>query len=176
MPGATTHSSFDKELSGLAFFISIPQLIASPLIVAIAHLVMPSNIVFEAREVLDFFVISFPLTVSIAIIMVFILKGKFNLFILVFSVAAAALLSNLLHAVVGKAPQVDISDSLSQTFTMNSGSGGNYLAVKWVLKMFGIYWHQFGPVIFIQSCCIGIYAALRYTKAEEKRSKQNREI
>ncbi len=152
------HSPLHREISALALFISLRQLIASPIIVGISHLIHPYNVFFDVREILDFLVISFPLTLSIAILFVLILKGKFNMFYLLFAVAGAALLSNLLHWVVGEIPSVDIQK------TFNSS------AIIWVIKIFGVYWKTFGPILFIQSCCIGIYAGYKYLKIEESKN------
>ena len=162
-----THTPWHNEISRLALFISIPQLIASPIIVGISHFVMPQNVAFEGKEILDFLIISFPLTLCVAVLFVIIAKGKFNLFYMVFAVAAAALLSNLLHIIVGKIPSVNIKSTLDTSY--NETSGGSDSAFKWVFNMFAVYWENFGPIIFIQSCCIGIYAGDKFLKMEKKK-------
>ena len=57
---APAHSPFHKELSGLALFVSLPQLVASPIIVGLKHLLYHNSVGFELKEVLDFLLISFP--------------------------------------------------------------------------------------------------------------------
>jgi hypothetical protein len=126
---APAHSPFHKELSGLAFFISLPQLIASPIVVGLQHLMV-----------------------------VIIQRGQFNLFSLLIAVAGAALLSNLLHAIFEEIPSVDVKNSFSETFLNPANSGSGNLLLVWIDKIFGIYWKTFGPILSIQSCCIGIYA------------------
>ena len=165
----TAHSPWHREVSALAFFISLPELIASPVIVGIKSLVHSQNVVFELNEILDFLLVSFPLTLSIALLFVIIEKGKFNLFYMLFAVVGAALLSNALHWVIGKMPTVDVQKTFNESFDYNPGTGGNTSAFRWVGKIFGVYWKAFGPVLFIQSCCIGIYAGYRYVKLEEKK-------
>jgi hypothetical protein len=160
-----------KEISALAFFISLPQLIASPIIVGFAHLMQPENILFDLKEILDFLVISFPLTLSIAILFVVIKKGKFNLFYLVFAVAGAALLSNLLHRIIGEMPFIDVQRSFNESVDYKTG---NSSAITWVLKIFAVYWKTFGPILFIQSCCIGIYAGYKYVKIEAERERERK--
>lgn len=172
MTGMPEHSPWHSEISRLALFISIPQLIVSPVIVGIAHVIAPNNIFFEAREILDFLVISFPLTLSVAIILILIQKRNFNLFTLVFAVIGAALLSNLLHIALGEALSVDILQSYNEVSKTHVGSGGNYIVILWILKIFSIYWQSFGPFIFIQSCCIGIYAADKYLNLKKKETKK----
>ncbi|MEJ0103737.1 MAG: hypothetical protein WDO19_14795 [Bacteroidota bacterium] len=157
-----------RQISQLALFVSLPQLIASPIMVGLTHLLHPDNIFFDLKEILDFLAISFPLTLGIAILFVFIEKGKFNLFVLVFAIVGAALLSNLLHRIVGEIPSVDIKRTFSESF--NENRGGNSSAIIWVIKIFGIYWKTFGPVLFIQSCCIGIYAGYKYLKIEKSKN------
>ncbi len=156
---APIHSPLQKDLSGLALFISIPQIIASPIVVGVSHLIYPKNVAFEVKDILDFIVVSFPLTLSVALLFVIIAKGKFNLFYLLFVVAGAALLSNLLHMIVGEIPSVDIN------------RGGNNSAIMWVFKIFDVYWNTFGPILFIQSCCIGIYAGVKYLNIEDRKKR-----
>lgn len=157
---APIHSPLQKDLSGLALFISIPQIIASPIVVGVSHLIYPKNVAFEIKDILDFIVVSFPLTLSVALLFVIIAKGKFNLFYLLFVVAGAALLSNLLHMIVGEIPSVSMENR-----------GGNNSAIMWVFKIFDVYWNTFGPILFIQSCCIGIFAGVKYLNIEESKKK-----
>lgn len=82
---------FEKEVSSLALFITVPQAIASPVIVAIEHSLHPQNIFFDLKEILDFLLISFPLTLSIAILFVIIEKGAFSPGALLLIVGGAAL-------------------------------------------------------------------------------------
>ena len=156
---APIHSPLQKELSGLALFISIPQIIASPIVVGVSHLIYPKNVAFEIKDILDFIVVSFPLTLSVALLFVIIAKGKFNLFYLLFVVAGAALLSNLLHMIVEEIPSVGIKSSFDNS------------AIMWVFKIFDVYWNTFGPILFIQSCCIGIFAGVKYLNIEESKKK-----
>jgi len=165
---ASAHSPWHKEVSALAFFISLPQLIASPVIVGIKSLAHSQNVVFEIKEILDFLLISFPLTLSIAILFVIIEKGKFNLFYMLAAVVGAALLSNTLHWLIGEMPSVDVKKTFDDSFDYQN-TGGNTSAFRWVGKIFGVYWKTFGAIVFIQSCCIGIYAGYKYVKLEESK-------
>jgi hypothetical protein len=165
-----SHSPFHKEVSALALFISLPQVIAAPVMVGLTHLLQPDNIFFDLKEILDFLVISFPLTLSIALLLVMIEKGVFNLGYLLLIVAGAALLSNLLHGIVQEIPSVDVNKTFTETFT-RTDIGGNKAVFIFVGKIFGIYWKTFGPVLFIQSCCIGLYAGYRYIKIRDKKEK-----
>ncbi len=172
---ATPHSPFHKEVSTLALFISLPQLLASPVMVAIGHVLQPNNIVFELKEILDFLVISFPLTLSIAILFVILERGSFNLGYLLLVVAGAALLSNLLHRIIDEIPGVDVNKAFNDSFS-KTDTGGNATILRFVGKIFGIYWKTFGPILFIQSCCIGLYAGYRYVKLQDKKAKKNKEV
>ncbi|MEO7983841.1 MAG: hypothetical protein ABI688_07150 [Bacteroidota bacterium] len=163
------HTSLHRELSVLALFIAIPEFIASPVIVGLKHIIHADNIALDIREILDFLVISFPLTLSVAILFVIIEKGKFNLFYLLLAVVGAALLSNLLHMLIGEIPSVDIKKAFNDSFNYNENRGGNSAAIRWVIKIFGVYWKTFGPILFIQSCCIGIYAGYKYLKMEKRK-------
>lgn len=167
---ATSHSPIQQEISSLALFISLPQIIASPIIAGISHLVRHETVVFDLVEILDFLVISFPLTLSIAILTVIIDKGKFNLFYLLFAVAGAALLSNLLHMLIGKIPFVDLKKTFHEPFNYTEYRNDNTSAIDWVFRIFRIYWKTFGPILFIQSCCIGIYAGYRYHTIEKNKN------
>jgi hypothetical protein len=96
-------------------------------------------------------------------------KGKFNLFYLVFAVAGAALLSNLLHWVIAEIPSVDINKTFTESFNYNENREGSSAAITWVIKIFGVYWKSFGPILFIQSCCIGIFAGYKYLQIEKSK-------
>ena len=163
------HSPFHKELSGLSFFISVPQLIASPIVVGLKHLMYHDVAAFEVKEVLDFLLISFPLTLCIAILFVIIEKGKFNLFYMLLAVVGAALLSNLLHKLVGEIPSVGVKSAFDTTYNSTENSGSSS-AFTLVFKIFKIYWDTFGPILFIQSCCIGIWAGIKFVKMENKKN------
>ncbi|MEI9958951.1 MAG: hypothetical protein WDM90_22155 [Ferruginibacter sp.] len=170
----TPHSPWHKEVSALSFFISLPQLIASPIIVGIQSAVHAQNVVFELKEILDFLVISFPLTLGVAVLFVIIERGEFNLFYMLFAIVGAALLSNLLHYVIEEMPLIDVGKALNDSYDYKENTGGNITAFRWVGKIFGIYWKTFGPVLFIQSLCIGIYAGYKYVKIEEKKKKEQK--
>jgi hypothetical protein len=167
------HTTFEKEVSSLALFISVPQAIASPIIIAIEHSLHPHNIFFELKEILDFLVISFPLTLSIAVLFVIIEKGDFSPGALLLIVGGAALLSNLLHGIVQQIPSVDVNKTFTETFT-RTDIGGNSAVFIFVKKIFGIYWKNFGALLFIQSCCIGLYAGYRYTRIRDKKETKNK--
>lgn len=166
---ASEHSPIEKEISQLAIFVSIPQIIASPIIEGISHFIYPKNVAFEVMDILDFLVVSFPLTLSVAVITVLIAKGQFNLFSLFIAIVGAALLSNLLHTIIGKIPSVNIRDSFNETFTDPANRGSDNLLILWIFKIFGIYWKNSGPLMFIQSCCIGIYAADKFLRIEKNK-------
>jgi hypothetical protein len=166
------HSSLHSEIGRLSLFISLPQLIMAPISVGIAKLLYSHiNSSYELSEIIDFLFISFPLTLTVALLIVIIEKGKFNLFTLLFAVIGAALLSNLLHMLVLKIPLVDLITSFNEVFSKD-GRGGNNAAILLVAKIFGVYWKSFGPILFIQSCCIGIYAAYKYLKIEKEKDEK----
>lgn len=164
------HLPLHREISALALFITLPQLITTPIIVGISHLIHPYNVFFDIKDILEFLVISFPLTLSIAILFVVTLKGKFNMFSLVFTIAGAALLSNLLHLVIQEIPWVDLKKVSTESLNNNENRGGNSSAITWITNLFHVYWETFGPILFIQSCCIGIYAGYRYLALEESKN------
>lgn len=165
---AIKHSSWHSEIGKLSLFIAVPQLITSPIAVGAAKLLYAHvNSSYEISEVLDFLAISFPLTLSVALLIVIIEKGKFNLFTLLFAVVGAALLSNLLHLLLSAIPFVGLKTTYNEAFNSGDGRSGNSSAISWVGKIFIVYWETFGPIVFIQSCCIGIYAAYKYLKLEK---------
>jgi hypothetical protein len=169
-----TESPLKGEISRLAFFISIPHLIASPVSVGISHLLHePNSVPYDLMEILDFIVISFPLTLSIAILFVIIERGDFNLGWLLIIVGGAALLSNLLHKAVSSMPSVDVSGSFNEAFDYKANRGSSAV-FHFVYRIFGIYWRDFGPVLFIQSCCVGLYAGYKYFRIQEKIKKEKK--
>ncbi|MBK5270110.1 MAG: hypothetical protein JJE22_03765 [Bacteroidia bacterium] len=91
-------------------------------------------------------------------------KGEFSPGALLLIVGGAALLSNLLHGIVQQIPSVDVNKTFTRT-----DIGGNSAVFIFVKKIFGIYWKNFGPVLFIQSCCIGLYAGYRYISVRDKK-------
>ena len=168
-----SHSPFHEEVSALAMFISLPQLVSSPLVVGLEHLLKPDHILFELQEILHFLVISFPLTLSIALLFLIIEKGTFNLGYLLLIVGGAALLSNLLHGLLQQIPSVEVTTTFNETFT-RTDVGGNKAVFIFVGKIFGIYWKNFGPLLFIQSCCIGLYAGYRYVRIRDKKGNKSK--
>jgi hypothetical protein len=165
---AAAESPISREISSIALFISLPQFIASPIIVGLTHLVHSDDIVFDIREILDFLVVSFPLTLSIGLLFVLIAKGKVNMFTIFAAVVGAALLSNLLHWLVGEIPAVNVRQTFVESFNYNDSRGANSSAIQFVLKIFGVYWRSFGPILFVQSCCVGAYAGYRYLRLGKK--------
>ncbi len=166
---AIPNSPFHKELSGLAFFISLPQLIASPVFVGLKHLLYHDVVPMEVKEVIDFLLISFPLTLCVAVLTLLFLKEQFNVFYLLFAVVGAALLSNCLHAVFEKIPSVGLDSSFNETFLDPANNDNGNSIFIWIGKIFGIYWQSFGPILFIQSCAIGIYAGIKFSKIDKKK-------
>src|SRR5665213_1660087 len=106
--------------------------------------------------------ISFPLTLSVAALVVIIQRRQFNLFTLLIVTAGAALLSNLLHLILEEIPFIGLKDSLTGTLLDPANSGKGNTLLIWIGKVFGIYWQKFGAILFIQSCCIGFYAGDKF--------------
>ena len=170
----TAHPSIKGEISSLALFISIPHLIASPISVGIAHFLHePNSVPYDLMEILDFLLVSFPLTLSIAILFVVIERGNFNLGWLLIIVAGAALLSNLFHKLVSEIPSVDVNSSFNEAFDYKEKRGSSAV-FHFVYRIFSIYWKDFGPVLFIQSCCVGIYAGYKYFRINERIAKEKK--
>lgn len=165
---APAHSPLHKEISRLALFISLPQLIASPTAVGIYHLIYSHNSsLFEVKEVFDFLLISFPLTLSVALIVLLLENGRLNPITLFLTIVGAALLSNFFHYIFAEIPSVDLENTFTNTFNNPENNDSSNLLFQVIGKIFGIYWKTFGPILFIQSCGIGIYAAVKYLKIEK---------
>lgn len=166
------YESWEKEISRLALFISIPQIISAPLSVAIAQLMGPANIVFDLKEIIDFLVVSFPLTLAIAMITQFAIDRQFHPILVIVSLVVAALLSNLLHSLVRDIPFVDLKKSLYEACPYERDKDGNIIgttgigckAINWPIGILSIYWKSFGAILFIQALAIGIYIPVRISK------------
>ncbi len=169
---AEEYLPFHKELSGLAFFVSLPQLIASPIVVGLQHVIYHDVAAFEIKEVLDFLLISFPLTLCVAALVVIIKRGWLNPFSLLLAVFGAALLSNLLHAIIKDIPFIGFQNTVTETAANPQYAGSSNLIFILIGKIFGIYWKTFGPILFIQSCCIGIFAGYRFLEKKKKDTKK----
>jgi hypothetical protein len=158
--------SWHKEISGVALAISLPQIISAPLSVGLAKLMYSQNIAYELKEILDFLLISFPLTFAMAMIASLIKSGEFNIIAMVIVLAIALLLSNLLHKIFGETPSIDVNQTFD--YSENERAGSNMI-FKWVFRVLGVYWDKFGPILFIQSVAIGIYVGLKYTRKKSPR-------
>lgn len=134
-----------------------------------------NSVEFELKEVLDFLLVSFPLTLSVAALVVIIQREQLNLFSLTIAVVGAALISNLLHALIHYIPSVDISKPFKETYDHPVNTNDNNSGLKFIGKIFSIYWKTFGPVLFIQSCCVGIYAGVKFLNLEKKRKELKNE-
>ncbi len=158
--------SLKTEVERLMWFITIPQIISAPLSVFLIELITPSFLVFDILEILDFLVISFPLTLAVAIITYQVNNNESNIITAIIIIIGAALLSNLFHNLVFAAfPHIDvrgawiISQPNSDPVYRSNGIGP---LLKTAIRILGIYWSQFGIVMCIQALGIGIYAGLRY--------------
>lgn len=154
------------EIGNLSLIISIPQLISAPLSVILISILNPIPTPWDVIEVIDFLVISFPLTLAMALI-TYLVKTDQNSFVFyVGAIVGAALLSNFFHNMLSSAfPAVDVSGAYHEAFTppdeLPGGHGAGYM-VKFALKIISLYWEKFGVIMFIQSCIIGIYAGGKY--------------
>lgn len=166
MTAAIKSLSWHKEISGLALAISLPQLISAPISVGIAKLLYSQNIVYELKEIIEFLLISFPLTFAFAMIVALAKSGELNIISLVVIILIAVSCSNLAHLLFKDAPSTD----LSQTLNDPDNSGGAAFIFRWIWRLLKLYWVKFGWVLFIQSCGIGVYIGWKY--AEWKGKKQ----
>ena len=78
-------------------------------------------------------------------------------------------LVKLAHNGVREIPSVDIQKPFEESFNYNENRGGHSSAIIWVVKIFSVYWKTFGPILFIQSVCIGIFAGYKYFKIEKSK-------
>jgi hypothetical protein len=168
-------STFKKimhEIENLSMIITIPQLISAPISVIILHFLSPGPSPQTVIEVLDFLVISFPLTLAVALITLLLRREESGIVLYIGAVIGAALLSNLLHRIVSSAfPAIDVAGEYNRAF----GGGSTYMyhgagsLISFATKILSLYWKQFGVLMFLQSCVIGIYAGVKYFKKEDLR-------
>jgi hypothetical protein len=163
-----------NEIGNLSLIISIPQLISAPLFVILLEVLNPIPDPFDIIEVLDFLVISFPLTLAVALITYFVKTDQDSFIFYVGAIIGAALLSNFLHHLVYSAfPSVDIDSAYRESFSrpddLPGNRGAGYL-VNFAMKLLSLYWEKFGVVMFLQSCAIGIYSGIRYFKTSDSLS------
>ena len=158
--------SLKTEVGRLMWFITIPQVISAPLSVFLIDLISPSFLVFDILEILDFLVISFPLTLAVTIIAYQVKQDEKNIIAFILIIIGAALLSNLFHNLLFAAfPHIDVRgawmDSVGEPDPVYRSRGIGPL-LNTALRIVGIYWRQFGIVMCLQALGIGIYAGLRY--------------
>ncbi len=162
------YETLKTEVGNVTWFITVPQLITTPLSVWIIDRIRPDFFEKELLEVLDFLVISFPMTVAIAIIAYLVKSGEADAMKCIMAILGAAFVSNLLHKFVHvNFPEVplyrayyDVWPSVYDTEYVFRSQG----IVPWVklaIKMLMIYLQQFGIVICIQALSVGIYGGLR---------------
>jgi len=166
--------SFSKildEIGHLSLIISLPQLISAPLIVILISLFSPIPTPKDIIEILDFLVISFPLTLAVALITLLVRTDQNSFLFYVGAIVGAALLSNFLHGLLSSAfPAVDVSSAYHEAFDPGDlptrhGAGS---FVSFTMNILSLYWKKFGIVLFLQSCVIGIYAGTRYFNLKAK--------
>ncbi|HEY3385685.1 MAG TPA: hypothetical protein VGK46_04185 [Saprospiraceae bacterium] len=159
------------EIGYLSLIISIPQFISAPISLIIFNLLNPIPMPWDIVEILDFLVISFPLTLAIALITYLVRHDENSFVLFVGMLVGAALLSNFLHNALSAAfPSVDVASAYREAFTRPDdlpGSRGSGYLVNFAIKIISLYWEKFGVILFIQSCVIGIYAGMKYFKKEE---------
>ncbi|HEX5113362.1 MAG TPA: hypothetical protein VFV79_10970 [Saprospiraceae bacterium] len=166
--------SFSKvidEIGHLSLIISLPQLISAPIIVILISLFSPIPTPKDVIEIIDFLVISFPLTVAVALITLLVRTDQNSFLFYIGAIVGAAILSNLLHGLLSTAfPAVDISTAYHEAFDPGDlptrHGAGTFVA--FAMNILSLYWKKFGVILFIQSCVIGIYAGTKYFKLKAK--------
>jgi hypothetical protein len=163
--GTAEGTSWLGEISRLALMVTLPQMISSPVSVIIIELITPSNVVVDVITILDFFIISFPLTLTVAFITYHIKADDFSPALAIILVIGAAFLSNWLHnALSARFPYVDLEGAQRATMRDDElpGSSGIGNMLNMAIRIVGVYWRNFGPVLFIQSLGIGIYIGTKH--------------
>lgn len=156
-----------SEISRLTWMITLPQLISAPLSAILVELFTPSFIVLDILHIIDFFVISFPLTLAVAIITNMIRSDQSNVILFIVIIVGAGLLSNLLHKFVSASfPPVPVEPIFREATEPDPvyRSRGIGPLLNTAIGIIGIYWRQFGPIMFIQAIGIGMYVGIRYFK------------
>ncbi|HLF64743.1 MAG TPA: hypothetical protein VI603_13360 [Saprospiraceae bacterium] len=156
-----------NEISRLTWMITLPQTISAPLSVILIELFTPSFVVLDILHILDFFVISFPLTLAVAIITNMVRSDQSNAVLFIVIIVGAGLLSNLLHKFISSSfPPVSIEPIFREATEPDPiyRSRGIGPLLNTAIGIIGIYWRQFGPMMFIQACGIRVYVGIRYFK------------
>jgi hypothetical protein len=159
------YKTLSSEVGRLMWFITIPQIISAPVSVFIIDMLQPSLVVLDILEIIDFLVISFPLTLAITMITYLVVSDESNAVSFILIVIGAALLSNFFHnALWSSFPEVDVdriwrANTAPDPIYRSRGIGP---MLNTALRILGIYWREFGIVIWLQALGIGIYAGRKY--------------
>jgi hypothetical protein len=153
------------DISHLALLITLPTVTASTLSSFIIGNLRADSIAHDFLTVLDFTLTSFPLTLSVAILVGMALDNELKFWTSFVVIIVAGLLANLLGMLIHK---VHHTDDLGVLFEQSTKEvKGLPVLALFAFKIVSVWWRDFGPIMFIQSVIVGAVIAYRLTKKRE---------
>jgi hypothetical protein len=150
-----------NDIGHMALIITLPHIGASTLSSFILGLVNPASIVEDIPTVLNFILISFPLTLATALIVIAIIEKELTFVIFITIIIISGILSNLLALLIPNA--VYANHDMMLLFDQSSRTvKGPLMFVVYAYKIVSIWWESYTILLFIQSIIIGSWFGYRF--------------
>jgi hypothetical protein len=153
------------DIGHMALVITLPHIGASTLSSFIIGLINPASIVEDIPTVINFILISFPLTLATALIVIAIIEKELTIPIFLTIIIVSGILSNLLallipNAVYAKHDMWLLFEESSRTVK------GPSMFFLYAYKIVSIWWESYTILLFIQSIIIGSWFGYRFASRQ----------
>ncbi len=145
------------EVGKLALILGVCDLGADVLFVGLAAF-MPwllgftrPNPLLDLQTIIDVFVSTFPLTITVAALVLLQKSGNLNVFSGIATVLIPALVASLLHLGLNRMPALQVS-------AIDTGLGA---LLNYAGSVVAVYWATYGWLLFLKSCIVGFWLANR---------------
>jgi hypothetical protein len=154
-----------NDIGHMALVITLPHIGASTLSSFILGMINPASIVEDIPTVINFILISFPLTLATALIAIAIIDKELTFVLFITIIILSGILSNLLALLIPNAIYADhdmmlLFDQSSRTIK------GPFMFVVYAYKIVSIWWESYTILLLIQSIIIGSWFGYRFASRE----------
>jgi hypothetical protein len=157
-PGNAPEPSF-WSLGTVAAVLGVSDLTLTALACyAVQTFLQPPNPVADLAVIADAFLTTFPLTVTVAILVAAYRAGNLSPLLALGAVIGTGLAANALH--LGAAALQQKGIEFPPKPPPPDPQGGSGWILRYAFMFLAIYWEGYGPLLFLKSCLLG-YAAGR---------------
>jgi hypothetical protein len=152
--------------------IIAPQLTASALSTFMIGRLTHAGLWDDILIVLHFSLITFPLTLAVALIVSFALQKTLKFWDNIIIIIVAGIAANLLSKII---PSIHHTDNMGQYFVESARDvKGPPLFILFAYRLVNIWWRDFGPIMFIQALIVGTIFGYKLTTQKTKKNEKNK--